>query len=133
MITVPSTVGVIGGGRMGAGIAQVFAQAGAQVTVIERDPAAAGAAAARLADGIRKAAERDASVDVDAIAGRVAASADYEALRNAELVIEAVPETFALKVEAMQRAEGIVEESAWLATNTSSLSVTRLAVQLARP
>ena len=46
MITVPSTVGVIGGGRMGAGIAQVFAQAGAQVTVIERDPAAAGAAAA---------------------------------------------------------------------------------------
>ena len=60
MITVPSTVGVIGGGRMGAGIAQVFAQAGAQVTVIERDPAAAGAAAARLADGIRKAAERDA-------------------------------------------------------------------------
>ena len=133
MITVPSTVGVIGGGRMGAGIAQVFAQAGAQVTVIERDPAAAGAAAARLADGIRKAAERDASVDVDAIAGRVAASADYEALRNAELVIEAVPETFALKVEAMQRAEGIVEESAWLATNTSSLSVTRLAAQLARP
>lgn len=43
MITVPSTVGVIGGGRMGAGIAQVFAQAGAQVTVIERDPAAAAA------------------------------------------------------------------------------------------
>lgn len=133
MSTVPSTVGVIGGGRMGAGIAQVFAQAGAHVTVIERDQAAAEAASARLADGIQKAAERDASVDAHAVTGRIEAGVDYEALQSAELVVEAVPETFTLKVEALQRAERVVSESAWLATNTSSLSVTGLGAQLARP
>lgn len=133
MNTVPSAIGVIGGGRMGAGIAQVFAQAGAQVTVIERDQAAADAAAARVADGVRKAAERDSSVDADAVTRRVQASADYDALRAADLVIEAVPENLALKVAALARAEQVVRESAWLATNTSSLSVTALAEHLARP
>ena len=133
MNTVPPTVGVIGGGRMGAGIAQVFAQAGAQVTVIERDQASAQSARARLADGLRKAAERDASVDADAVTGWIDVSVDFQALQNADLVVEAVPEVFRLKVEALQTAERVVSESAWLATNTSSLSVTGLGGQLARP
>lgn len=133
MTTVPSSVGVIGGGRMGAGIAQVFAQAGATVTVIERDQPAAEAALARLADGIRKAAERDSSVDAADVSARIRATADYDALQSAELVVEAVPEVPALKIEALQKAERVVDPSAWLATNTSSLSVTALAEQLARP
>lgn len=133
MSTFPSFVGVIGGGRMGAGIAQVFAQAGAAVVVIERDQQAADAAAARVADGVGKAAARDASIDAGAVMDRVTTSADYTALSGAELVVEAVPEVMALKVEALQRAEGVLTPSAWLATNTSSLSVTDLAGQLGRP
>jgi 3-hydroxybutyryl-CoA dehydrogenase len=133
MSIVPSVIGVIGGGRMGAGIAHVFARAGAQVTVIERDRTAAAAAAVRLEDGVRKAAEHDATVDVAAVTDRVKFSVDFGDLLPAELVVEAVPEVFGLKVQALQRAEQVVGKSAWLATNTSSLSVAALADQLARP
>ncbi|WP_166872728.1 3-hydroxyacyl-CoA dehydrogenase family protein [Salinibacterium sp. ZJ450] len=133
MTTLPSLVGVIGGGRMGAGIAQVFAQAGASVIVIERDAAAVDQARARLDDGVSKAAARDSAVDAGAVLGRLVVSADYETLATAGLVVEAVPEVFSLKVEALGKAEQIVGESSWLATNTSSLSVTGLADRLQRP
>jgi 3-hydroxybutyryl-CoA dehydrogenase len=133
MSVVPEVVGVIGGGRMGAGIAQVFAQAGARVIVIERDQAAADAARVRLADGIRKAAERDASISVEDVTDRLDVEVAIEALRDSGLVVEAVPEAFDLKVDALRRAEDVVDASAWLATNTSSLSVTRLAAELGRP
>jgi 3-hydroxybutyryl-CoA dehydrogenase len=133
MSIVPSVIGVIGGGRMGAGIAHVFARTGAQVTVIERDRTSAAAAAVRLEDGARKAAEHDATVDVATVTDRVKFSVDFGDLLAAELVVEAVPEVFGLKVQALQRAEQVVGKSAWLATNTSSLSVAALADQLARP
>lgn len=133
MTNLPSSVGVIGGGRMGAGIAQVFAQAGASVTVIERDDTTVAQARARLDDGISKAAARDSAVDAGAVLERLDVSANYESLAAAELVIEAVPEVFALKVDALVKAEQIIGESAWLATNTSSLSLTGLAGRLQRP
>ncbi|GAA3216235.1 3-hydroxyacyl-CoA dehydrogenase family protein [Microbacterium terregens] len=133
MTTVPASVGVIGGGRMGAGIAQVFAQAGSSVRVIERDEAAVAQARSRLEDGVAKAAVRDASVDAASVLARLDVSDDYAALAGAELVIEAVPEVIALKIEALTRAERVIGAAAWLATNTSSLSVTGLADQLQRP
>ncbi|MET1043209.1 MAG: 3-hydroxyacyl-CoA dehydrogenase family protein [Microbacteriaceae bacterium] len=133
MTNLPSSVGVIGGGRMGAGIAQVFAQAGASVTVIERDDTTVAQARARLDDGISKAAARDSAVDAGAVLERLDVSANHESLAAAELVIEAVPEVFALKVDALVKAEQIIGESAWLATNTSSLSLTGLAGRLQRP
>ena len=133
MSAVPATVGVIGGGRMGAGIAQVFAQAGASVIIIERDQVAMSAARARLDDGLTKAAARNPSVDAATLLSGIRVGTDYEALATADLVIEAVPEVFALKVEALSTAERVVGESAWLATNTSSLSVTGLSDLLRRP
>lgn len=133
MDTVPSSVGVIGGGRMGAGIAHVFAQAGATVAVIERDDAAVSSARSRVEDGLAKAAARDASVDAATVLSRITVGRDYAALASADLVIEAVPEVFAMKVNALTAAEEVLGESSWLATNTSSLSVTRLADQLERP
>jgi 3-hydroxybutyryl-CoA dehydrogenase len=129
----PERVGVIGGGRMGAGIAYVFAAAGSTVTVIERDDEAADAARARLADSVAKAAARSESVDAEGISGRLVVSTAYEDLAPVDLVVEAVPEIIDLKVDALTRAEGIVAESAWLSTNTSSLPVTQLAERLRRP
>lgn len=133
MSAVPATVGVIGGGRMGAGIAQVFAQAGATVIVIERDQVAVSAARARLDDGVTKAAARNPSVDAATLLSGIRVGTDYEALAAADLVIEAVPEAFPVKAEALSAAERVVGESAWLATNTSSLSVTGLSDLLRRP
>ncbi|WP_251449408.1 3-hydroxyacyl-CoA dehydrogenase family protein [Microbacterium sp. Marseille-Q6648] len=132
-MTLPAAVGVIGSGRMGAGIAQVFAQAGAEITVIERDDTAAEHARARLEDGVAKAAARDASVDAERLLTRVRVGTDFAHLAGAELVIEAVPEAFEMKVEALTAAEKVLGASAWLSTNTSSLSVTDLAGTLQRP
>ncbi|BFU44574.1 3-hydroxyacyl-CoA dehydrogenase family protein [Krasilnikovia sp. MM14-A1004] len=135
MNAVPKILAVIGGGRMGAGIAQVFAAAGAAVTLVERDPAAAAAARERVATGLRRAAERgrlaeDAAVVLERVetAGEVAAVP-----AAAELVIEAVPEDAALKARVLAAAEAVVGEHTVLATNTSSLSIGGLADGLRHP
>ncbi|MFI5493830.1 3-hydroxyacyl-CoA dehydrogenase family protein [Actinoplanes sp. NPDC051859] len=129
---VPKRVGVIGGGRMGAGIAQVFAAAGAVVTVVERDEAAATAARERVATGLQRAAERgklgeEPSAVLERVELAVAVPAD------AELVIEAVPEDPQMKAGILTAAEALVGEHAVLATNTSSLSIDGLAAGLRRP
>lgn len=129
----PGHVGVIGGGRMGAGIAQVFAQAGSTVTVIERDQASVDAARGRLADGVTKAAARVESLDARQTLERLHVSTAYEDLSSVALVVEAVPEVLELKIEALTRAERIVSPSSWLTTNTSSLPVSQIAEHLSRP
>jgi 3-hydroxybutyryl-CoA dehydrogenase len=132
---VPKTVGVIGGGRMGAGIAQVFAVAGAVVCLAERDPAAAVASRDRVAMGLLRAAEKGRLTETsDAVLERLILIDDVTALPpGAALVIEAVPEDAALKVRVLAAAEEVVGEQAVLATNTSSLSIAGVAEGLRRP
>ncbi|MEU5468203.1 3-hydroxyacyl-CoA dehydrogenase family protein [Kocuria salsicia] len=132
--TVPSTVGVLGGGRMGAGIAHAFLVSGAHVTVVEVDAQAAEAAKERVESDLAKSLERgkiDGNLDV--WAENFAVSVDYADFANCELVVEAVPEIWDLKVSSLQEIEANLSEGAWLATNTSSLSVDGLAAQLQRP
>ncbi|KOU66789.1 3-hydroxybutyryl-CoA dehydrogenase [Streptomyces sp. MMG1533] len=132
----PRVVGVIGGGRMGAGIAQSFAAAGSRVVVVERDGSAAAAALERITTGLRQAAERGTLTgpsDLD-VADRVAVvSSVAELPHDADLVVEAVPEDAALKAGLLAAAEDVVHEGCLLASNTSSLSVTELAAALRRP
>jgi len=133
MTPMPGNVGVIGGGRMGAGIAQVFAAAGAEVSVVETgDPAAARR---RIADGLAKAAERGKLTGIpDHVLARVTVVDDIGALTSSvELVVEAVPERPDLKVDVLTRAEKAVGDNTMLATNTSSLSITELGAALLRP
>ncbi|MEU4237233.1 3-hydroxyacyl-CoA dehydrogenase family protein [Actinoplanes sp. NPDC026619] len=132
---VPKTVGVIGGGRMGAGIAQVFAVAGAVVCLAERDPAAAKASRDRVAMGLLRAAEKGKLTEsADAVLERLLLVDDIAALPpGADLVVEAVPEDAALKVRVLAAAEEAVGEQTVLATNTSSLSVAGIADGLRRP
>jgi len=128
---VPKLVGVIGGGRMGAGIAQVFAVAGATVAIVERDPLAGAAALERVRIGLSRAAERGKlTEDAAQVLDRVDLS---ELPPGADLIIEAVPEDAALKIQVLAAAEGVVGEHTVLATNTSSLSVAGLAEGLRRP
>jgi 3-hydroxybutyryl-CoA dehydrogenase len=128
---VPKVVGVIGGGRMGAGIAQVFAMAGATVTIVERDPLAGAAALERVRAGLSRAAERGKLTED---AGQVLDRVDVGELPSgADLIVEAVPEDAALKIQVLAAAEGVLGEHTVLATNTSSLSVAGLAEGLRRP
>lgn len=134
--TPPLVVGVIGGGRMGAGIAQSFAAAGSRVVVVERDRSTAAAALERIAGGLRRAAERATPTgppDLDVPDRVTAVSSVAELPHDADLVVEAVPEKAALKAELLAAAEGVVSDACVLASNTSSLSVTELAATLRRP
>ncbi|MFE2883502.1 3-hydroxyacyl-CoA dehydrogenase family protein [Streptomyces sp. NPDC059272] len=131
----PAVVGVIGGGRMGAGIAQSFAVAGSSVTVVESGEAASAAAYDRVATGLERAAERGLlSEPAEQILTRVTMADSVEELpADADLVVEAVPEDAGLKARVLTAAERAVGATTVLATNTSSLSVTELAAALTRP
>lgn len=128
-------VGVYGGGRMGAGIAHAFLLTGAEVSVIEASEEAAEAARERVAASLAKAAARQAIPDglspEDALT-RLTVGDDATALHDAEVVVEAVPEDAALKKTVLQTCSQQAP-GAWLASNTSSLSVTELAAALPRP
>ncbi|MEV7289525.1 3-hydroxyacyl-CoA dehydrogenase family protein [Streptomyces sp. NPDC093252] len=135
MSTTPRTVGVVGGGRMGAGIAQSFATAGSTVTVVENGTEAAAAALERIGASLRRAEGRGhLSESADAVLARVRAVDGPEALDpDTELVVEAVFEDAGLKAGLLTRVEAVVGDATVLATNTSSLSVTDLAAVLRRP
>ncbi|MET9325652.1 3-hydroxyacyl-CoA dehydrogenase family protein [Tsukamurella sp. NPDC003166] len=133
MSTAPSTVRVVGGGRMGAGIAQVFGTLGADVTIAEsgdRD-----AARDRVATGLQRAAERDklGGARPEEVLARLTVVAEIEELPDADVVIEAVPEIAGLKVDVLHRIERAVGPHAVIASNTSSLSIAGLAAALENP
>ena len=120
---------------MGAGIAHAFLVSGAHVTIVERDAAAAVAAQDRVATTLAKTIEKSVVVteDLTTILGRFAVSTDAADFSGVELVVEAVPEDFGLKQKALLNVERHLGPDAWIATNTSSLSITRLAASLTRP
>ena len=134
MSTAPSTVGVVGGGRMGAGIAQVFATLGATVVLAESGDREA--ARERVINGLQRAAERDklGGRTPDEVAARLTVVADIEDLPTAaDVVIEAVPEVVDLKLDVLHRVEGTVGPQCVIASNTSSLSIAVLAAALDAP
>ena len=133
-MSAPRTVGVIGGGRMGAGIAHAFAMAGSRVTVIERDTDSAAAATDRVRNSLARAIEKGATArPLTALTDAVTSVTDLAALSGSDLVIEAVFEDRGVKIDALRRAEAVLDAHSVLATNTSSISIDDLAAALARP
>lgn len=125
----PESVGVYGGGRMGAGIAHAFVLAGAPVTVVETDPAAALAARERIGKSLARAAA-EGTPPVPAASFDVVT--DAAALADCALVVEAVPELLNLKHAVLRRAAAVAPGAA-LASNTSSLPIDALADALPDP
>lgn len=128
-------VGVIGGGLMGSGIAEVCARAGSDVAVHEIDANAAEAAQGRIEASLARAVERGKLDHTarDGILGRIALSTDLELLSDRDLVIEAATENEELKKQIFTDLDGIVPGSTILASNTSSIPITRLAAATNRP
>jgi 3-hydroxybutyryl-CoA dehydrogenase len=128
-------VGVIGLGTMGAGIAEVFARNGLSVVGIEVDEAAVAAGRGHLENSTARAVARGKLSDGEqrALLERVTYSTDLDALAEADLVVEAVPEHLELKRQIFTQLDKICKSEAILATNTSSLSVTEIAVATGRP
>lgn len=128
-------VGVVGGGRMGAGIAQVFLMLGADVVLAESGEQSAAAARERVQEGLRGAQRRGKLVtEPSTVLDRLQVVTSLERLPvSAELVVEAVPEDPELKVKVLGTVESTVSRDTVLATNTSSLSVSELGNALDRP
>ncbi|WP_240721498.1 3-hydroxyacyl-CoA dehydrogenase NAD-binding domain-containing protein [Pseudarthrobacter sp. NamE5] len=119
---------------MGAGIAHAFLVKGADVLVVERDDQSAVAARERVESAAAKSIERGvADADLHEMASRLTVGVDYDAFADRGLVVEAVPEDWDLKVASLRGIEERLAQNAYLASNTSSLSVSGLARELKRP
>ncbi|HEY1155163.1 MAG TPA: 3-hydroxyacyl-CoA dehydrogenase family protein [Arthrobacter sp.] len=130
----PPFVGVLGGGRMGAGIAHAFLIKGADVLVVERDDVSAEAARERVESAALKSIERGGvDANFEELVSRLTVSTDYDDFAGRKLVVEAVPEDWDLKVTALRGIEERLGVDDYLASNTSSLSVNGLARELKRP
>ncbi|MFD7310252.1 3-hydroxyacyl-CoA dehydrogenase family protein [Promicromonospora sp. NPDC059942] len=133
-MTLPREIGVVGGGRMGVGIAHAFLLTGAHVVVVERDAESAARALAGLERAVTASVERGTTPRTAAeLTGRARVTTDVADVGPAGLVVEAVPEDLAAKVEVLARVERVLSPAAWLASNTSSLSIDTLAGHLERP
>ncbi len=133
-VPLPERTAVVGGGRMGAGIAHALLLAGSDVVLLEAAEEAVAAARARVEDALRRSAERGGlDVAPEAAAARLTVTTQTGALSGAGLVVEAVPEDITLKERVFTAVEAVVDAGAVIATNTSSLPITRLAALLAHP
>ena len=130
-----STVGILGSGIMGAGLAEVAARAGYAVIVRSRTRTAADAMVGALANGLAKQVTKGRLTEDELaeILGRVAATDDLTDLAPCDLVIESVVEDLAVKKALFGQLDRIVQPEAILATNTSTLPIVEMAMMTGRP
>ncbi|WP_179402506.1 3-hydroxybutyryl-CoA dehydrogenase [Burkholderia guangdongensis] len=128
------TVGIVGAGTMGNGIAQVAAVAGLDVVLIDVTDAALEKGVATLSKSLEKLVEKG-KVDAatrDAALARISTSTDYARLADVDIAIEAATENVDLKLRILRQIESVVRADAIVASNTSSISITALAAVLER-
>lgn len=128
-------VGVVGAGQMGGGIAQVCAAAGLQVTLCDLNEEAVELAVSAINSSLNRMLKKE-KIDADethAIMARITASTRLDALSQADMVIEAASENETVKQGIFKELDRVCQPSAILATNTSSISITRLAATTQRP
>ncbi|GAB3113893.1 3-hydroxybutyryl-CoA dehydrogenase [Janibacter alkaliphilus] len=127
-------IGVVGGGLMGAGIAEVCARAGSAVVVVESEQTRADDSRARLEKSLRRAQERGKLDDAEAVLQRITVTTELEDLADRQLVVEAIVEDESAKVDLFKRLDQIVtDQDAILASNTSSIPIMKLATVTSRP
>jgi 3-hydroxybutyryl-CoA dehydrogenase len=134
-VSVGERVAVIGAGTMGGGIAQVFAQRGWRVVVVDAVPEQVERALSSISRNLDRQVERGklTGAERDAALGSIEKGAGLEAAAGCSLVVEAVVEDRAVKFKVFSKLGEVVSEDAILATNTSSISVTEIAARTARP
>ena len=128
-------VGVIGAGAMGNGIAHVCALAHMDVTLVDINENQLSKALDTIHNNMDRQIKRQLITDADRDAAlkRIQTSKDYEALKNSDIVIEAATEKEEIKKEIMKKVSPLLKPSAMIASNTSSISITRLAAATDRP
>jgi 3-hydroxybutyryl-CoA dehydrogenase len=128
------TVGIIGAGTMGNGIAQACAVAGLNVVMIDVAEAALARGVANVALSLDRLIKKDklTAAQKDAALALITTSTEHAALAGAQIVIEAATENEALKIKILQQLDGLLAPEVIVATNTSSISITKLAAATQR-
>ncbi|WGK92693.1 3-hydroxybutyryl-CoA dehydrogenase [Pseudomonas migulae] len=128
-------IGVIGAGTMGNGIAQVCAQAGFNVTLIDISESALQKAVATVGKNLDRQVAKDTLTEAQKLAtlDKIRTSTDYSSLHHVQLVIEAATENLDLKLRVLQQIAAQVSAECVIASNTSSLSITQLAASVSQP
>jgi 3-hydroxybutyryl-CoA dehydrogenase len=128
-------IGILGGGTMGRGIAVVVAQAGMEVLLCEKDQESAEIASSRLAEELDYEISRWAltASDKRALMKKISVTTDLSRIAGLGLLIEAIPEELDMKVKLFKQLSGICMENSIFVTNTSTLSITKMAERLEHP
>jgi 3-hydroxybutyryl-CoA dehydrogenase len=129
------TVGILGAGTMGHGIAQVCALNGVAVVMVDINAAAVQKGLAAVTGSLERLLKKDkiSAADKDAALARIQVGTDYAALQGAQLVIEAATENLELKLSILRQLDALLPAETVVATNTSSISITQLAALSGRP
>ena len=128
------TVGIIGAGTMGNGIAQACAVSGISVVMVDISDAAVAKGLATVASSLERLIKKEklTAAERDAALARIKTSTSYEDLKPAQLVVEAATENYDLKVRIVKQIDAIVGPEVIIASNTSSISITKLAAVTSR-
>ena len=124
-----TTVGIIGAGTMGNGIAQACAVSGINVVMVDISEAAVQKGLATVSGSLDRLVKKEkiSAADKDAAMARIKVSTSYDELKAAQLVIEAATENYDLKVKILQQVDALLAPEVLIATNTLSISITKLA------
>jgi 3-hydroxybutyryl-CoA dehydrogenase len=128
-------IGIIGAGTMGHGIAQICAVSGYEVTLVDITEALVQKGRDKIADGLSKMVSKGklTSQEKDQVLERIRGLTHLDTLKEVHFVIEAVTENVSLKLDLFKNLDGLCEKSVILASNTSSISITRLGAATKRP
>ena len=128
------TVGIIGAGTMGNGIAQACATAGVRAIMVDISQAAVDKGLATVASSLDRLVRKEKITDADKAAalGRIQGSTNYDELKRADIVIEAATESFELKVKILKQVDAMLAPGVIVASNTSSISITKLGAATGR-
>jgi 3-hydroxybutyryl-CoA dehydrogenase len=129
------TLGIIGAGQMGNGIAQICATAGIKVVMCDINAAAVQRGIDTVSGNLDRLIKKDKlpAADKQPIIGRIQGTTDLSALKQSDFIVEAATENFELKQSILKDIDGLARPEAIIATNTSSISITRLAAIVKRP
>lgn len=128
------TVGIVGAGTMGNGIAQACAVAGLDVVMVDINDAAVQKGIATVAGSLDRLIKKEKATDADKTAAlsRIQGSTAYDDLKRADIVIEAATENHELKIRILKQIDALVGDGVIIASNTSSISITKLAAATGR-
>ena len=127
-------VGIIGAGTMGNGIAQACAVVGLDVVMVDIADAALQKGVATVSGSLDRLVKKEkiSAADKEAAMGRIQTSTDYAAFKDVQIVIEAATENYELKLKILKQVDAVVGPEVLLASNTSSISITKLAAATSR-